>query len=71
MSIRRGDNELVISGKDKGKTGRVEHHLTEKHRIIVAGGNVVTRHLKARPGNQHSARVQQQSPIHISNVILT
>ena len=70
MSVRRGDNVLVISGKDKGKTGRVEHNITEKDRIVVAGVNIVTRHLKARPGIQQSGRVQQESSIHISNVLL-
>ena len=70
MSVRRGDNVLVISGKDKGKTGRVEHNITQKDRIVVSGVNIVTRPLKARPGYQQSGRVQQESSIHISNVLL-
>lgn len=70
MKIRRGDNVLVISGKDKGKTGRVDRQNTDNSRIVVEGVNIITRHLKARPGIQQSGRVQQEASIHVSNVML-
>ena len=70
MNIRRGDNVLVIAGKEKGKTGRVERQLTENHRVVVEGVNLVTRHMKARPGIRQSGRIQQEAPIHVSNVML-
>ena len=50
MSIKKGDNVLVIAGKDKGKTGRVDRQLTSNERIVVEGVNMITRHVKARPG---------------------
>jgi len=70
VSIRRGDNVLVIAGKDKGKTGRVDRQMTDKHRIVVEGVNMITRHVKARPGVRQSGRIQQEAPIHVSNVML-
>jgi len=70
MKIRRGDTVLVIAGKEKGKTGRVDRQLTGKNRVVVEGVNFITRHVRARPGVRQSGRVQQEAPIHISNVML-
>ena len=70
MSIKKGDNVLVIAGKDKGKTGRVDRQLTSNDRIVVEGVNMITRHIKARPGVRQSGRIQQEASIHISNVML-
>ena len=57
MSIRTGDTVLVIAGKEKGKTGRVERHITGQDRLIVEGVNLVTKHMKARPNVQQSGRI--------------
>ena len=70
MNIRRNDNVLVIAGKEKGKTGRVDRQLVEDNRVVVEGINLITRHIKARPGVRQSGRIQQEAPIHISNVML-
>ena len=70
MSIRRGDNVLVIAGKDKGKTGPVSRQMTDNQRVVVEGVNMITRHVKARPGIRQSGRIQQEAPIHVSNVML-
>ena len=70
QKIRRGDDVKVIAGKDKGKTGRVLQMVTEKNRVIVEGVNVITRHIKPRPGIRQGGRVQQEASIHISNVKL-
>ena len=69
MKIRRGDDVLVI-GKDKGKTGRVLQMVSDKDRVIVEGVNMVTKHYKPRPGIRQGGRVQQEASIHISNVKL-
>ena len=50
MRIRTGDNVLVIAGRDKGKTGRVERNLPGKGRVVVEGVNVVTKHMRGQPG---------------------
>jgi large subunit ribosomal protein L24 len=70
MKIRRGDTVLVIAGKEKGKTGRVDRQLTRENRVVVEGVNFITRHVRARPGVRQSGRVQQEASIHISNVML-
>ena len=70
MKIRRGDNVLVIAGKEKGKTGRVDRQLISENRVVVEGVNLITRHIKPRPGIRQSGRVRQEAPIHISNVML-
>ena len=70
MNIRRGDTVLVIAGKDKGKTGRVDRQMTENQRLVVEGVNMITRHVKARPGIRQSGRIQQEAPIHVSTVML-
>ena len=68
--IRRGDDVLVIAGKDKGKTGRVLQMLHDKDRVVVEGVNMVIKHYKPRPGVRQGGRVQQEASIHISNVKL-
>ena len=61
---------MVIAGKDKGKTGRVDRQLLSENRVVVEGVNMITRHMKARPGVRQAGRIQQEAPIHVSNVIL-
>lgn len=70
MRIRNGDTVLVIAGKEKGKTGRVDRHLTKENRVVIEGVNLVTKHMRARPGVRQSGRIQQEAPIDISNVVL-
>ena len=70
MNIRAGDDVLVIAGKEKGKTGRVARSLTEQNRVVVDGVNIITRHIKPRPGLRQAGRIQIEAPIHISNVKL-
>jgi large subunit ribosomal protein L24 len=70
MRIRTGDTVLVIAGKEKGKTGRVERQSPENDRIVIEGVNIVTRHMKGRPGVRQSGRIQKEAPVHASNVVL-
>ena len=62
MRIRSGDTVLVIAGKDKGKTGRVDRQYTKENRVVVEGVNMITRHVRARPGIRQSGRIQQEAP---------
>ena len=70
MRIRKGDNVLVIAGKEKGKTGRVDRRLVKGDRVVVEGVNMITRHVKPRPNIRQSGRVQQEAAIHVSNLVL-
>ena len=65
--IKKGDTVLIISGKDKKKTGEVLQVLPKESRVIVQGVNVVKRHTK--PGNNDAGGIiEKELPVHISNV---
>lgn len=67
--IRKGDQIVVITGKDKGKKGEIT--LVAGDRVLVANINVVKRHTKANPqAGQAGGIVEREAPIHISNVML-
>ena len=70
MRIKRDDQVLVISGKDKGKRGAVIRILVDQNRVVVEGVNMVTRHIKAQPGVAQTGIVQREGSIAISNVML-
>ena len=61
---------LVTAGKEKGKRGRVDKVFPSSGRIVIEGINLVTRHVRPRPDVRQAGRVQQESPIHSSNVML-
>ena len=67
--LRKGDDVVVISGRDKGKTGSILRVIPSEDRVIVDGINMVKRHTRpsqAQPGGI----VDKEAPIHISNVAL-
>ena len=68
--IRKGDNVVVIAGKDKGKRGDVARYIDDSH-VIVNGINTVRRHTKPNPmKNQPGGIVSKEAPIHVSNVAI-
>ena len=68
--IRKGDNVVVIAGKDKGKRGDVARYVDDTH-VIVNGVNTVRRHTKPNPmKNQPGGIVSKEAPIHVSNVAI-
>ena len=69
-TIRRDDTVIIISGKDKGRTGRVVSIDWKQQRLLVEGVNIVTRHTKPNPANQKGGLIQSESPVHYSNVQL-
>ena len=72
LKIRTDDNVVVISGKDKGKTGRVLRVDREKSRVYVEGLNMIKRHQKptALNPNAQAGVIEREGPIHVSNVAL-
>jgi large subunit ribosomal protein L24 len=71
LKVRRDDQVLVISGKDRGKTGRVLRVDPKTERVYVEGLNIVKRHQRPRPGSSDPGGVvEKEGPIHISNVML-
>lgn len=67
MKIKTGDLVRVISGKDKGKEGKITQVFPTLDRVVVEGVNQMTRHLKGR-GEHAGQKIQFTSPIHVSNV---
>ena len=72
MKIKTDDNVVVISGKDKGKTGKVIRTDPKKERVYVEGLNMVKRHQRPLPGrpNMQVGVIEKEGPIHISNVAI-
>ena len=67
LKIKKGDNVVVISGRDKGKTGEVLRVLPAEARVVVQGINVARRHTRPRMGDPGGI-VEKELAIHISNV---
>lgn len=70
MKIKKGDNVIVIAGKNKGKTGTVEQAFPKTDQVLIDGVNVVTRHQKNKRTRTAGQIVQKSTPIHVSNVAL-
>ncbi|MBA2301370.1 MAG: 50S ribosomal protein L24 [Acidobacteria bacterium] len=69
--IRKNDNVVVTTGKDRGKRGRVVRVVPDKNRLIVEGVNIIKRHTKANPQkNVKGGIVEREAPLHASNVQL-
>ncbi len=67
LKIKKGDNVVVITGRDKGRSGEVLRVFPSDRRVIVQGVNIVRRHTKPRMGNPGGI-VEKELPIHVSNV---
>ena len=70
MKIKKGDNIIVIAGKDKGKKGKVVRALPADSKVVVEGGNMRKKHQRAGKGRQKGQIIDIAMPIHISNVMI-
>ncbi len=70
MRIKKGDNVRILSGKDRGKTGKVIKVYPGRERLIVENINLVKKHKKSRQSNEQSERMTIAAPIHVSTVML-
>jgi len=69
MKIKKGDNVLVISGKDKGKEGTVSRVMPRSNQLLVDGINVVKKHQKPSGKNQQGGVIDRDMPLDASNVM--
>jgi large subunit ribosomal protein L24 len=67
--IKVGDLVQIISGKDKGKQGRVTRVLSEDDKVVVEGLNQVVRHTRPSPRNQEGGKITKEAPIPASKVM--
>lgn len=70
MHVKKGDTVQVIAGKDKGKVGEVLQVLPKMGRVIVAGVNIRTKHLKAKAEGESGQIDTREASVHSSNVML-
>jgi len=70
MKLKKGDEVVVISGKNRGETGAIQKIDKKYDRVFVTGINIAKRHTKATSSNQESGIVDKVMSIHISNVML-
>jgi large subunit ribosomal protein L24 len=70
MQVKKGDNVLVTTGKDKGKTGQVVKSIPTLNKVIVEGVNVAKRHMRPRKQGEKGGIVSISLPIDVSNVKL-
>ena len=68
MSIKKGDTVVVLSGKDKGKQGKVLTVMPADRKVIVEGVNVVSRHTKARKQGEESGILKKEAPLYACKV---
>jgi len=66
--VKKGDQVTVIAGKEKGKSGKIIHVMTDKQRVIVEGLQMIKRHTKKSQQNPNGAIIEREGSIHISNV---
>ena len=69
--IKKGDNVVVLSGKDKGKTGTVAKVMPKEGKVLVEGVNVATRHRKPSQANPQGGIERREAPMNISKVAVT
>ena len=68
MKIKKGDNVIIITGKDKGKKGKIINVLVRENKVIVEGANMMKKHQRPRKTGEKGTMVNIAMPIHASNV---
>ncbi len=70
MKIRRGDEVLVITGKDRGKKGKVRLVFTKKNRVLVEGANFIKTHSRTGAQVRQAGLIEHETSLHVSNVMM-
>lgn len=68
--IRKGDTVVILSGKDKGKTGEVTKSLPKNGKVVVAGVNIITRHKKPSQTNPQGGLERSEAPLAVCKVAI-
>ncbi len=70
MHVKKGDEVIIIAGKDKGKKGRILAAFPTERRVLVEGVNMVKKHSRPSQMNPQGGIVNQEAPVHVSNVMI-
>ncbi|MEK7461847.1 MAG: 50S ribosomal protein L24 [Patescibacteria group bacterium] len=68
MHVKKGDNVIVLAGKDKGKTGKILKAFPRENQVLIEGVNVKKVHERARKSGAKGTIIEKNFPIHVSNV---
>jgi large subunit ribosomal protein L24 len=68
MHVKKGDNIIVLAGKDKGKKGKIVRAFPKENKVIVEGLNTSKRHQRPRKSGEKGTTKSVEMPIHVSNV---
>jgi len=66
--VKKGDQVVVLAGKEKGKSGKIIHVMTDKQRVVIEGLQMIKKHTRKSQQNPNGAIVEREGSIHISNV---
>jgi large subunit ribosomal protein L24 len=70
MRIRKDDTVVIITGKDRGKKGKVRRAFPNEDRVVVEGLNMIKRHSRARRATRQAGIIEMEAPIHVSDIML-
>lgn len=70
MKVKKGDEVKIISGKDRGKRGKVVRVIPVESKIVVEGINIVKKHLRPKKSGEKGQRVEISAPLNVSNVMV-
>ena len=70
MRLKKGDKVVVIAGSEKGKEGTISKVLPKEEKVIIAGINMVKKHVKPNQAEPEGKITEKEAPIHVSNVAL-
>lgn len=70
MKFKKGDNVIVVAGKNKGQKGQILSVLRDANKVVVEGVNKVKRHIKPKTKSEKGSIIEKESPINASNVMI-
>ncbi len=70
MKLKKGDNVIVITGKDKGKKGKIVRVLAPMNKVIVEGVNMMKKHQRPRRSGERGSMIDKAMPMNASNVMM-
>lgn len=68
MKIKKGDNVIILTGKDKGKKGKIVSVLRSLDKVVVEGVNIYKKHQRGKKTDEKGTVLEKAMPIHVSNV---
>ena len=70
MKIKKGDNVIIITGKDKGKKGKIVRVLVKENKVIIEGLNMIKKHQHPKKSGEKGSMKNIEMPLHASNVMM-